>query len=208
MSEHHASAAMAVSATLHCLTGCAVGEIVGMVVGAAAGLTNAVTIVLSVALAFVFGFGLSSLPLLRAGLGVGAALGTVFWADTVSIATMEVTDNVVMAVIPGAMNAGLVNVVFWVGMPISLVAAFAAAFPVNRWLLARGKGHALTHEYHAQSADASGARRFIPDPATSTLVAVLVAFLVGGLVVSVADHLEGAPAAAPAGLTSVRPTGL
>lgn len=195
MEEHHGGSAMAVSATLHCLTGCAVGEISGMVIGAAAGLGNAVTIVLSIALAFVFGFTLSSLPLLRAGLGVLAAFGIVFWADTVSIATMEVADNLVMALIPGAMNAGLVNVVFWIGMPISLGVAFLAAFPVNRWLLARGKGHALTHDYHARSADASGLRRLIPDPATSTLVAVLVAFLAGGLVVSVADHLEGEPAA-------------
>lgn len=191
---HHAHPAMgsvntmAVSATLHCLTGCAVGEIAGLMIGTAAGLGNAVTIALSIALAFLFGYTLSTLPLLRAGLGVGAALGVVLAADTLSIATMEVVDNVVMALIPGAMDAGLVNVVFWVGMMIALSAAFLAAYPVNRYLLQRGKGHALTHEYHGAAAP-TGARRFIPSLATSTLVAAIVAFLLGGLVVSAADAL-------------------
>ena len=137
--------AMAASATLHCLTGCAIGEIAGLVIGTAAGLGNGWTIAVSIGLAFVFGFTLSSLPLLRAGLTLGATLSVVVAADTLSIATMEVVDNVVMALIPGAMNAGLVNVVFWVGMAISLAAAFVAAYPVNRYLLQRGKGHALTH---------------------------------------------------------------
>jgi len=180
---------MAASATLHCLTGCAIGEIAGLIIGTAAGLSNAVTIALSVALAFVFGFSLSSLPLLKAGLGVGAALGVVLAADTLSIGTMEVVDNLVMAIIPGAMNAGLVNVVFWVGMMISLTVAFFAAYPVNRYLLQRGRGHALTHGYHGAQAVGSGARRFIPSIGTGALVATIVAFMVGGLVVSVADEL-------------------
>src|ERR687893_68630 len=144
MSEHHHHAtvpgaginAMALSATLHCLTGCAIGESAGW------------TIVLAVALAFLFGYALSTLPLLKAGLGVGTALSVVLAADTLSILTMEIVDNVVMAVIPGAMNAGLVNPIFWIGMMIALTAAFFAAYPVNRYLLARGKGHALTHEHH------------------------------------------------------------
>ena len=183
--------AMAVSATLHCLTGCAIGEIAGLVIGTAAGLGNGATIALSVALAFVFGFTLSSLPLLKAGLTLGATLSVVVAADTLSIATMEVVDNAVMALIPGAMDAGLVNVLFWVGMAISLTVAFVAALPVNRYLLQRGKGHALTHEYHHADShsEATGARRLIPSFATPTLVAVLAAFMLGGLVVSIAERL-------------------
>ncbi|MBP2391686.1 DUF4396 domain-containing protein [Aeromicrobium fastidiosum] len=194
---------MAASATLHCLTGCAIGEILGLMIGTAAGLSNGVTIVISVALAFVFGFSLSSLPLLKAGLGVGAALSVVLAADTLSIATMEVVDNLVMAVIPGAMDAGLVNVLFWVGMMISLTVAFFAAYPVNRYLLQRGKGHALTHEYHQAAPAATGFRRFIPSIPTNALVAVIVAFMLGGLVVSIADDLgagNDSHSAASAGL--------
>jgi hypothetical protein len=179
---------MAVSATLHCLTGCAIGEIAGLMIGTAVGLGTGWTIVLAVSLAFLFGYALSTLPLLRAGLGVGAALGIVLAADTLSIATMELVDNLVMAVIPGAMDAGLVNVVFWVGMMVALTAAFLAAWPVNRYLLTRGKGHALTHGY--QSATPTGARRFIPSLSTGVLVAAIVAFMLGGLVVSIADELE------------------
>ncbi len=183
------SRAMAVSATLHCLTGCAIGEVTGLLIGTALGLGTGATVVLAVALAFLFGYTLSTLPLLRAGLGVGAALSVVLAADTLSIATMEVVDNLVMAVVPGAMDAGLVNVVFWVAMPVALAAAFAAAYPVNRWLLARGRGHALTHEFHDAAAPVDGWRRFVPAPATSTLVAVISAFFVGGLVVSAAASL-------------------
>ena len=178
--------AMAASATLHCLTGCAIGEIAGLMIGTAAGLGNGWTIALSIALAFLFGFSLSSMPLLRAGLTFAAALSVVVAADTLSIAAMEVVDNIVMAVIPGAMNAGLVNSTFWIGMAISLTVAFFAAYPVNRLLLQRGKGHALTHEYHHASAEPSGARRFIPALPTPTLVVVLLAFMLGGLIVSVA----------------------
>ncbi|MER7073136.1 DUF4396 domain-containing protein [Terrabacter sp. NPDC000476] len=180
---------MAGSATLHCLTGCAVGEIVGLLVGTAVGLGSAQTIALSIALAFVFGYTLSSFPLLRGGLSLGAALRLVLAADTVSILTMEVVDNLVMAVIPGAMDAGLVNVVFWVGMAISLAAAFFAAYPVNRYLLARGKGHALTHGLHGDAAP-TGARRFVPDLPTPALAAAIAAFLLGGLVVAVAGTLS------------------
>ena len=182
--------AMAASATLHCLTGCAIGEITGLVVGTAAGLGNGWTIALSVGLAFFFGFLLSSLPLVRAGLGLVAALSVVLAADTLSIATMELVDNTVMALIPGAMDAGLVNVLFWVGMMISLAVAFVAAYPVNRYLLQRGKGHALTHEYHHAASRPEGLRRFIPTFGTGALAAVIAAFMVGGLVVSTADELQ------------------
>ena len=183
--------AMAVSATLHCLTGCAIGEVLGLMIGTALGLGNLATIVIAVALAFLFGYTLSTLPLLRAGLGLGAALAVVLAADTLSIATMELVDNLVMAVIPGAMEAGLVNPVFWLSMMLALTVAFFAAWPVNRHLLARGKGHALTHGFHC--GEPQGARRYIPDLATSTLVASIVAFMLGSLVVSVAAELE-APA--------------
>lgn len=140
--------ALAASATLHCLTGCAIGEVLGLMIGTALGLTNLVTIMLAVALAFLFGYALSTLPLIQAGLGFFAALSVVFAADTLSIAVMELVDNLVMAAIPGAMDAGLVNPVFWIGMMIALSAAFVAAFPVNRYLIDKGKGHALTHRFH------------------------------------------------------------
>lgn len=147
---------MAANATLHCLTGCAIGEILGLMIGTALGLSTGVTIALAVGLAFLFGYSLSTLPLIQAGLGFFAALSVVFAADTLSIATMEVVDNAVMAAIPGAMDAGLVNPVFWVSMMIALAAAFVAAFPVNRYLIDKGKGHALTHQYHEGHADHAG----------------------------------------------------
>jgi hypothetical protein len=159
-------------------------------IGTALGLSNVATIALAVALAFLFGYSLSTLPLLKAGLAVGTALSVVLAADTLSILTMEIVDNVVMAVIPGAMNAGLVNPIFWLGMMIALTAAFIAAYPVNRYLLQKGKGHALTHEYHG-SAESSGARRYIPSLSTGALIAAIIAFMLGGLVVSVADGLSG-----------------
>ena len=183
--------AMAVSATLHCLTGCAIGEILGLIIGTALGLGNVVTIIIAVALAFLFGYTLSTLPLLKAGLAVGSALRVVLAADTLSIATMEVVDNLVMGVIPGAMNAGLVNPVFWIGMAIALTAAFFAAYPVNRYLLERGKGHALTHRYHQSGTQPAGVRRFIPSLSTATLVAAISAFMLGGLVVSLAGEVTG-----------------
>jgi preprotein translocase subunit SecG len=183
---------MALSATLHCLTGCAIGEIAGLMIGTAVGLSAGWTIALAVALAFLFGYTLSTLPLLKSGMGLGGALTLVLAADTLSIATMEVVDNAVMALIPGAMDAGLVNSVFWVSMMIALTVAFFAAYPVNRYLLQRGKGHALTHDYHG-GGQVTGARRFIPTLATSTLVAAIVAFMLGGLVVSIADQLGDSP---------------
>ena len=141
----------AISATLHCLTGCAIGEIMGLIIGEALGWSNGQTIAIAVVLAFVFGYSLSILPLLKARIALGTALGVVLAADTLSIATMEVVDNIVMAVVPGAMEAGLVNPLFWISMSVALAGAFAAAFPVNRYLLQRGKGHALMHKYHQQS---------------------------------------------------------
>lgn len=182
------SLSMAVAATLHCLTGCAIGEIAGLMISTAAGLGNGWSVAISIGLSFVFGYSLSTLPLLRAGLGVLAALSVVLAADTLSIATMEATDNLVMVLLPGAMNAGLVNVVFWVGMMISLTAAFVVAVPVNQWLLGRGQGHALTHRFHGMTDSVGGWRRRLPALPTGALVAVLVAFLLGGLVVSVADE--------------------
>ncbi len=142
--------AMAASATLHCLTGCAIGEILGLMIGTAAGLSNTATIALAVALAFLFGYLLSTVPLVQAGLGFLGALSVVFTADTMSIATMEVTDNLVMALIPGAMDGGLVEPIFWIGMIIALTAAFLVAFPVNRYLIDKGKGHALTMQHHSE----------------------------------------------------------
>lgn len=139
---------MAAGATLHCLTGCALGEVAGLIIGTALGWDALPTIALAVALAFIFGFILSTLPLRKAGLGFFAALSVVFAADTLSIATMEVVDNAVMAIIPGAMSAGLVSPIFWISMPIALTVAYFAAFPVNKYLLAKGKGHALVMKYH------------------------------------------------------------
>jgi hypothetical protein len=147
-SMHGSINKMAASATLHCLTGCAIGEVLGMVLGQAFGWHNGLTIIISIILAFIFGYSLSAWSLIRAGVAAATALTLVLAADTLSIATMEIVDNAVVALIPGAMDAGLGNEVFWMSMALSLVAAFIAAFPVNRYLLQRGKGHALTHKYH------------------------------------------------------------
>lgn len=181
---------MAASATLHCLTGCAIGEVLGLMIGTAAGLSSVSTLILAVALAFFFGYTLSTLPLLRTGMGLAAAVSLVFAADTLSIATMELVDNAVMASIPGAMNAGLVNPTFWIGMTIALGAAYLVAFPVNRYLLRRGKGHALTHAHHGGEAELAGARRFIPAISTGALAGVIMAFMMGGLTVAIADDLR------------------
>ena len=180
------AAGLAVSATLHCLTGCAIGEIAGLVIATAAGLTSLATVAVSVALAFLFGYLLSTLPLVKAGMGLAAAGSVVLAADTLSIVTMEVVDNAVLLVWPGAMDAGLVNVAFWLSMALAFLTAFAAAVPVNRHLLARGKGHALTHQLHHGAAMAEGWRSHIPVPATSALAASLAAFMLGGLLVSTA----------------------
>lgn len=142
--QHGSVNAMAVSATLHCLTGCAMGEVLGLVLGTAFALSNGTTTLLAIAFAFVFGFGLSTLPLVRAGMGFRKALSLVVAADTLSIFTMEVVDNLVMYLIPGAMHATLVDPLFWISMVVALVIAFFAALPVNRYLLGKNKGHALT----------------------------------------------------------------
>ncbi|MGZ3146094.1 DUF4396 domain-containing protein [Lentzea chajnantorensis] len=138
----------AVSATLHCLTGCAIGEVLGMVIGTALGWGNLATVVLAVALAFLFGYSLTIRPVLRSGLALKAAVGVALAADTVSIAVMEVVDNAVMLLVPGAMDAGLADWVFWAALVFSLAVAFAVTVPVNRWMIARGKGHAVVHRHH------------------------------------------------------------
>jgi hypothetical protein len=137
---------VAFSATLHCLTGCAIGEVLGMVIGTALGFSDLGTIALAVALAFLFGYGLTSLPLLRSGLALGAVIPIALAADTISIAVMEIVDNLIMVLVPEAMEAGLDSLLFWGALAFALVIAGAVAFPVNRWLIARGKGHAVVHK--------------------------------------------------------------
>lgn len=144
--EGAALTTVAINATLHCLTGCAIGEVAGMAIGTAAGFSNLGTVVLSIALAFAFGYGLTSLPLLRAGLVLSAVIPIALASDTLSIATMEVVDNAIVLAIPGALNAGLNSLLFWGSLSFSLVVAGGFAVPVNRWLIARGKGHAAVHE--------------------------------------------------------------
>ena len=139
---------VAISATAHCLTGCAIGEIAGLAIGTALGWVNAATIALAIGLAFLLGYGLTSLPLLRAGLGVRHVATIALAADTVSIAVMEIMDNAVVLAIPGAMSAGLGDPLFWGSLAIALAVAFMVAVPVNRRLIARGKGHALVHAHH------------------------------------------------------------
>jgi len=139
---------IALSATVHCLTGCAIGEVAGMVIGTYLGWGNLETILLAVALAFLSGYALTMMPLLRSGYGVKAATRLALAADTASIAVMEVVDNLLMWVIPGAMDAPLDSGLFWGSLVTSLLVAGAAAFPLNRWLIARGRGHALAHGTH------------------------------------------------------------
>ncbi|MFJ8041724.1 DUF4396 domain-containing protein [Kitasatospora sp. NPDC096147] len=143
----------AAQATLHCLTGCAIGEVLGMVLGTAFGLHNGATVVLSVALAFVFGYALTMRGVLKAGLDLPSALKVALAADTVSIVVMEIVDNAVMVGVPGAMDAGLGSALFWLALAFSLVVAFVLTVPVNRWLIARGKGHAVVHAYHGGHQD-------------------------------------------------------
>jgi hypothetical protein len=132
-------------ATVHCLTGCTIGEVLGMVIGTALGWSNWPTVGLAVILAFLFGYGMTLWPLRRTGMAWGAALGLAFASDTLSVATMELVDNVIMLLLPGAMEAGLSDPLFWGSLVLSLVLAGTAAFPVNRWLITRGQGHALVH---------------------------------------------------------------
>jgi hypothetical protein len=139
---------LAFSATVHCLTGCAIGETLGMVIGTALGWGEWETVALAVALAFVFGYSFTMVPLLRSGLALAAVLPLALAADTISITVMEIVDNAIMLVIPGAMDAGLDNVRFWGSLAFALLVAGAVAFPVNRWLIERGKGHAVVHAHH------------------------------------------------------------
>ena len=138
----------AFSATLHCLTGCAIGEVLGIVIGTALGWSTVATIALAIVLAFFFGYGLTMLPLLRSGMALGAALPLAFASDTLSITVMEIVDNFIIVVIPGAMDAGLSSLLFWGSLAFALAVAFVAAFPVNRYLISRGKGHAVVHKHH------------------------------------------------------------
>ena len=139
---------LSLSATLHCLTGCSIGEVLGMVIGTALGWSDLATIALAVVLAFFFGYLLTMVPLLRSGMALGAVLPLAFAADTLSITVMEIVDNLVMVVVPGAMEAGLTSLLFWGSLAFALAVAFVAAFPVNRYLISRGKGHAVVHQYH------------------------------------------------------------
>ena len=138
----------AFSATLHCLTGCAIGEVLGVVVGTALGWSTVATIALAIVLAFFFGYGLTMLPLLRSGMALAAVLPLAFASDTLSITVMEIVDNLIIVVIPGAMDAGLGSLLFWGSLDFALAVAFVAAFPVNRYLISRGKGHAVVHKHH------------------------------------------------------------
>jgi hypothetical protein len=139
---------LAFSATAHCLTGCAIGEVLGLVIGMALGWGTLATIALAVVLAFFFGYLLTMLPLLRSGLALATVLPIAFASDTLSITIMEIVDNLIILVIPGAMEAGLTSLLFWGSLAFALAVAFVAAFPVNRWLISRGKGHAVVHQYH------------------------------------------------------------
>lgn len=140
--------ALAWSATLHCLTGCAIGEVLGMVIGTALGWGNLETIALAVVLAFISGYALTMLPLLRAGIEFRQVLRIALAADTASITIMEIVDNLVMLAVPGAMDAGLDTFLFWGSLGFALVVAGIAAYPVNLWLIGRGRGHAVAHAYH------------------------------------------------------------
>jgi hypothetical protein len=169
---------MALSATLHCLTGCAIGEVAGVAIGTALGWSNEATIVLAIGLAFLFGYSLTSWPLLRGGLALAAVVPIAFASDTLSIAVMEIVDNAIILVIPGAMDAGLDDVLFWGSLSFALFVAGFAAYPVNRWLLQRGKGHTAVHETGIHGG---------PDPKVVGAIAVLAGLF--GIVVLVADAL-------------------
>jgi hypothetical protein len=140
----------AVSATLHCLTGCAIGEVLGMVIGTSLGWSTVPTVILAVALAFLFGYSLTIRPVLRAGVAFRAAISVALAADTLSITVMEIVDNAVMVAIPGAMEAGVGGWLFWASLAIAFAVAFVVTVPVNKWLIERGKGHAVVHKYHEQ----------------------------------------------------------
>ncbi|WP_405643084.1 DUF4396 domain-containing protein [Streptomyces sp. NBC_00019] len=148
---HHrtgGSWAVAVRATLHCLTGCAIGEVLGMVIGTALGWGNTPTLILAIVLAFFFGYALTLRGVIKAGLGLRAALKVALAADTLSIAVMELVDNGVIVLWPGAMDAELADPLFWGALAIALAIAFVLTTPVNKWMIGRGKGHAVVHQYH------------------------------------------------------------
>jgi uncharacterized membrane protein len=156
--NHHPAAGpslnrLAVSATAHCLFGCAIGEVLGMIIGTALSWGNGATVALSVVLAFISGYALTLTPLLKAGLSVAIATRLALAADTVSITIMEIVDNAIMLGIPGAMDAGLTDWLFWGSLVLSLLVAGLAAYPANRWLIARGRGHAVVHSLPASSVD-------------------------------------------------------
>jgi hypothetical protein len=176
--EGSALSAVALSATLHCLTGCAIGEVLGMVIGTALGFSDWGTVALAVVLAFLFGYTLTSLPLFRAGLSLGAVVPIAFASDTLSIAVMEIVDNALMLVIPGAIDAGVGDVLFWGSLSVALVIAGLFAFPVNRWLIARGKGHAVVHQ--------SGHHGDFP---TGLVAVVAAAAAIFGTIVLIAEAL-------------------
>jgi P-type Cu+ transporter len=171
---------VAASATLHCLTGCAIGEVAGMAIGTALGFSDLGTIALAIALAFVFGYSLTSLPLLRAGLALSAVVPIALAADTFSIATMEIVDNLIMVVIPGAMEAGLDSVLFWGALSFALAVAGAVALPVNIWLIKRGKGHAAVHETGIHGG-----------PPIKVVGAIFVVAAIFGTTVLIAEALDG-----------------
>jgi Domain of unknown function (DUF4396) len=141
--------ALAFSATVHCLTGCAIGEVLGVVIGTALGWSDLATIALAIGLAFFFGYTLTSLPLLRAGMALGAVIPIALASDTISIAIMEFVDNAILLLIPGAMDAGVGDIGFWAALAFALLVAGLAAYPANRWLISRGKGHAVVHQHHS-----------------------------------------------------------
>jgi len=172
--------AMSASATLHCLTGCAIGEVAGMAIGTALGFSDLGTIVLAIGLAFAFGYSLTSLPLLRSGMALAAVVPIALSVDTFSIATMEVVDNGIMLAVPGAMEAGVGDVLFWGSLGVALGIAALAAFPVNRWLIQRGKGHAVMHE--------TGIHGGLPTKPTAVFFATAALF---GAVVLAAEAIDG-----------------
>jgi hypothetical protein len=150
VAEHAASLnRVAFSATVHCLTGCAIGEVLGMIIGTALGWSDLATIALAVALAFFFGYLLTSLPLLRSGMALSAVIPIALASDSISITIMEIVDNAIMLLIPGAMEATLSDIGFWAALAFALLVAGMAAYPVNRWLIRRGRGHAVVHAHHA-----------------------------------------------------------
>ena len=188
---------VALSATLHCLTGCAIGEVLGMVIGTALGFSELGTVALAIGLAFLFGYGLTSLPLLRAGFALSAVVPIALAADTLSIATMEIVDNAIMLAVPGAMESGVGSLLFWGSLSFALVIAGAVAVPVNRWLIGRGRGHAVVH---ATGIHGGPSPRTVGIAAALAFVfgsSVLAAELVDGSSTGGGGHGEMAAPAAP-----------